>query len=571
MRRILILISLATAVLMAAVAVFVLSTLPPRAMHPAVAPSRGSLAVGAWHVHSSRSDGSGTVEEIAAAAASTGLDFVVLTDHGDGMRAPEPPRYVHDVLIIDAVEINTDSGHLVAVNMQAPSSYPLAGDARDVIEDIHRLGGWAVAAHPDSPRQNLRWRGQPTGVDGVEWLNVDSEWRSHPATAIAATALRSSIRGPEAIASLFRAPSPGLARWDGMQRTRPVVGVAAIDAHARLGADDSSFVWGGSAASVKFPPYAALFRTVVQAVPLSGARSGSAATDAEAILDGLRNGRSYSIVRAFVESFPPLEFRVTTPLGDRAGMGGHVAPGVGGSLVFEIPGMPATRVDLLRDGRVVTSGQGRIAFDAPGVPAIYRVEAYVSGHRVPWLVTNPIYFDRAEAAPVPDDPRPPPPLQGLRVPRDSWRIEASATSRGSIETDTTRGVVWSYRLGDGAPAGQYVALATDASGASALDRIAITAASDVPMRMSLQVRVPGGREGRRWRKSLYLDREARTYVISLGDLEPVERGSPLRPFVAKVQSVLLVIDTVNASPGSSGVVKISDVMLLAAPPPGRAR
>ena len=129
-------------------------------------------------------------------------------------------------------------------------------------------------------------------------------------------------------------------------------------------------------------------------------------------------------------------------------------------------------------------------------------------------------------------------------------------------------MVWSYRLGDGAPAGQYVALATDASGASALDRIAITAASDTPMRLSLQVRVAGGRDGRRWRKSLYLDREPRTYVVSLGDLEPVERGSPLRPIVAKVQSVLLVIDTVNASPGSSGVVKIRDVTLVTPPPSG---
>jgi len=84
--------------------------------------------------------------------------------------------------------------------------------------------------------------------------------------------------------------------------------------------------------------------------------------------------------------------------------------------------------------------------------------------------------------------------------------------------------------------------------------------------------VPGGRDGRRWRKSLYLDRELRTYVVSLADLEPVERGSSLRPIVARVQSVLLVVDTVNATPGSSGVVRIRDVTLVTAPatgPPGR--
>ena len=39
---------------------------------------------GAYHVHSSRSDGTGTVDEIAAAAARAGLQFVIITDHGNG-------------------------------------------------------------------------------------------------------------------------------------------------------------------------------------------------------------------------------------------------------------------------------------------------------------------------------------------------------------------------------------------------------------------------------------------------------------------------------------------------------
>jgi hypothetical protein len=111
------------------------------------------------------------------------------------------------------------------------------------------------------------------------------------------------------------------------------------------------------------------------------------------------------------------------------------------------------------------------------------------------FVSNSIYFDRADVAPVPGRPAPTPSLHELRVPPDSWRIEANPTSRASIDTDKTGGVVWSYRLGDGMPAGQYAALATDASGTAALDRIAITAASDAPMRLSLQVRVPG-RTGR---------------------------------------------------------------------------
>ena len=44
----------------------------------------------------------GSVDEVAAAAAAAGLQFVVFTDHGDATRPPDPPAYRHGVLTIDA-------------------------------------------------------------------------------------------------------------------------------------------------------------------------------------------------------------------------------------------------------------------------------------------------------------------------------------------------------------------------------------------------------------------------------------------------------------------------------------
>src|SRR5262245_34991309 len=97
---------------------WVAMTLPPAAEHPSITQAPGTFVSGAYHVHSNRSDGSGTVDEIAAAAARAGLQFVILTDHGDATRAPEPPAYRHGVLIIDAVEISSVAGHIVALNLQ---------------------------------------------------------------------------------------------------------------------------------------------------------------------------------------------------------------------------------------------------------------------------------------------------------------------------------------------------------------------------------------------------------------------------------------------------------------------
>ncbi|MET0402732.1 MAG: PHP domain-containing protein, partial [Cystobacter sp.] len=60
---------------------------------------------GAFHVHTTRSDGRSSPEEVAASARAAGLHFVVLTDHNDF--APQEPRYVEGVLMIPGVEFST--------------------------------------------------------------------------------------------------------------------------------------------------------------------------------------------------------------------------------------------------------------------------------------------------------------------------------------------------------------------------------------------------------------------------------------------------------------------------------
>jgi hypothetical protein len=98
-----------TAALVAAVVVWGWS-LPARRTALDTTWGDGSVR-GVVHVHGRASDGRGTFDEIAAAAAAAGLQFVIVTDHGDGTRKPEPPAYRSGVLVIDAVEISTRGGH----------------------------------------------------------------------------------------------------------------------------------------------------------------------------------------------------------------------------------------------------------------------------------------------------------------------------------------------------------------------------------------------------------------------------------------------------------------------------
>lgn len=134
-----------------------------------------------------------------------------------------------------------------------------------------------------------------------------------------------------------------------------------------------------------------------------------------------------------------------------------------------------------------------------------------------------------------------------------WGLERDATSTG---TRTVQGdaLVFSYQLGEGRPAGQYVALAVR-PGAGAIGGVRLRLSSAIPMRVSVQVRAPG--EGdQRWRRSFYVDETPRTFDVRIADLDPIMPGSSLRPIVARLDTILLVVDTVNALPGSTGTLTV---------------
>ncbi len=547
----------ATAAFVAAVVVFAGLTLPPRAAHlSATLPP--TYVMGGYHIHTNRSDGTGTVERVAAAAARAGLAYIVFTDHGDATRTPDPPMYRDGVLCIDAVEISTREGHVVALGLSSPAPYPLGGAARDVIDDVHRLGGVAVVAHPDSPNPGLRWTGMSQSFDGIEWLNVDSEWRDDPASRLLFTAVRSLFRQPESIASLFTRPVRSLQRWDAAARTRPVFGLAALDAHARIGWRENEEPRTRTA--LARPTYEAMFETLAQVAILDAPLSHDAAADAASVLRALTSGRSYSIVRALA-SPATLEFSATHD-GRSAVMGERIVSNGGEPIRIDarVGGAPGVSLALYANGRPVARSAGTLT-SAVSAPGVYRVEASWPGTDVPWLVSNPIIVEDASASVSSRPPAPAQPLgQLLSLPPAAWTVEREPTSTGEIERDGGR-VGLRYRLGPGEPRGQYAALAMPVREPSGIDRVELAAQASQPMRVSVQVRLPGGRDGQRWQRSVYLDQTLRSIVIPLQEFEPVDVRTTRRPIVTPIQSLLIVVDTVNTAPGASGTVWIVSASL----------
>ena len=554
---------------MAAVVIFAVATVPPRRIALA-APTDGTIA-GAIHIHSLRSDGQGTPDEIAAAAARAGLKFIVFTDHGDATRQPDPPVYRSGVLCFDAVEISTTGGHYIAIDMPA-APYPLGGEARDVVDDVKRLGGFGIAAHPDSPKSELNWREWVAPFDAIEIANPDTSWRQTMQTTGWRSKLRLfealadyPMRPAEVMAGMLR-PSQVLYQWNALAHRRRVVLVSGADAHGRIGirstADPAQARY-----SLPLPGYEATFRTLSVRVLADRALSGDAVSDGAAIVRALRAGHLYSAIDG-IASPPSFELTATNRLGtvhegDELGLGGPV------TLRIRSNAPPGFRTTVFAGARVIAADRSEREFtiDAPEAIDVYRAEIRPPDRELPWIVSNAIYVRGPQAAGKPPT-RPPPaandPLFDGKT-ATGWQIETDGRSLGALDVATGLSgpeLRFRYALASDASAGAFVAMTfTTASGVAPNDRLAFSIRAEHPMRVSVQVRNWHKPDNDRWQRSVYVDTTERDRTLFFDDLTPVGITSTWKPVLPDVRGVIFTVDTTNTKPGSSGRVWIRNVAL----------
>jgi predicted metal-dependent phosphoesterase TrpH len=149
---------------------------------PRHAPRRAAGRGRAWyrgdmHLHTVHSDGRRTPAEVAAGARAAGLDYIVSTDHNTSSTAGVWGEFAGpDLLIIDGEEITTRNGHYTALGLPAGTwidwRYRAAdGGLARFVQQIHRAGGLAVAAHPLATCVACGWKFGYAGIDAVEVWN----------------------------------------------------------------------------------------------------------------------------------------------------------------------------------------------------------------------------------------------------------------------------------------------------------------------------------------------------------------------------------------------------------------
>lgn len=331
---------------------------------------------GAYHVHSTRSDGRSTPEEIARDARAAGLQFVVLSDHN--LETLAPPRWVDGVLLIDGVELSTPAGHVVAVGL----SQGLTPEERggDVLKTVAARGGHTFLAHPEQKKQPWTdWARAPSAT-GLELYSADSMFRTaqrSPFTSFLPSAAAWVGHPVHGLLSVVKPQPEAEARLLGLAAKAPFVAICAHDAHG-------------------LPSYASEFQTLSMYLPRSSRGATLPADPVEAakeVIAHLAQGRAWCAFHGIAD-------------GDGFSIDGIEPSGrtirVGQVGKVRLPTATPARTQVRITGPATLLEDG-VSFRIDGVGAVQvEVWAQVSGMYFedgwkPWLVPSPL---RAVPAPA---------------------------------------------------------------------------------------------------------------------------------------------------------------------------
>jgi hypothetical protein len=324
------------------------------------------------HCHSTYSDGTGTVSQIAAAAARAGADVVLLTDHDTLEARREGEEGWHgSVLVCVGEEVSPKrQNHYLAFGLETEIDHRGKTPA-EVIAAVHEAGGFGFAAHPFSQGSEVFAR---AGA-GMPFTDLEAELDGLEVWSLVTDVAEGLSRRRDALAFMFtprrvveRPPARNLAEWDRLGALRRVVGIGGIDAH-QFGLRIGRFV------PLRLMAYHRSFALLRTHVLIEGEPS------VESVYAALRAGRCYL----------GLDY-IASPKGFEFSHMGQEVPAGPRTLHARVP-QPAS-VSLLRDGQPIAREHGTEISAEVSDPGVYRVEATLRyrGRDRAWILSNPVYL-----------------------------------------------------------------------------------------------------------------------------------------------------------------------------------
>ena len=352
--------------------------------------------VGAIHIHSTYSDGTGKIEDIAQAARDSGLDFIMMTDHNT-LKPKEDcyEKWINNVMVIIGYEVNdmNNKNHYLVFGLnEVIGTFQVLENgelgcklsAKEYVRQIKEKGGIGFIAHPDE--QRVMTQGHPAypwtqwDIDdftGIEIWNHMSEW-------IEGMNDQNKLdRFLHPLKSIISPSQKTLARWDVIAQKRPVSSIGSVDAHAfkqnLLGFFD-----------VEIFAYKVLFKSIRTHVLIDDAiKPGDGNNFSKyknSILKALEKGRSFAANYYYGDAkgfrFYAEQDGLTCLMGDSI----TLKPGKNTVLRVLVP--KASTMKLIHNGKKITEAEGmELLWDVKD-SGVYRVECWMGSRG--WIFSNHI-------------------------------------------------------------------------------------------------------------------------------------------------------------------------------------
>ena len=333
------------------------------------------------HIHSTHSDGTGTVREIARAGARARADVVLLTDHDTvAARKLGEEGWYGDVLLLAGEEVSPlGRDHYLAFGVDEHVRHR-GLDACGIARAVRDAGGFGFAAHPFSEGfERFKRPGMPFGGLDCDALHGIELWSFANDTGERIAGIPSLIRfllAPGRV--LDHPPERNVRGWDELCRDRRVVAIGGLDAH-QFGKRV------GPVVPLRVMAYRRTFRYIRTHVLCPEPPTRDLEPDRELVFGALREGRCYIAVDSVA---PARGFRFEA---DDVPMGGEASAGRR-TLRARTP--LAARLRLLRDGRELAAAEGTSLDFEVDEPGAFRVEArrHAKGRERTWILSNPVYL-----------------------------------------------------------------------------------------------------------------------------------------------------------------------------------
>ncbi len=333
---------------------------------------------GCIHIHTTDSDGTKSLEEVAQIASSLGLDFILVSDHMIlKNRLAGKEGYHGKTLVLIGYEHNDteDCNHYLIFG----SKDVLPKDLKpvDYVALARQEGALGIIAHPDEVRPRLgkypsypwlAWEAE--GFDAVEIWNQMSEWMENlkPYNKI------KMVFSPR---RFMRSPTGRiLQKWDDLNKTKKIAGLGAIDVHG--------FPYKIGPIRITIFPYKVQFKSLRTHLLLSEPLSKDVTTASQQVYDAIRD------CRAFVSNYrwgDASGFTFQAAQGAATVISGGQLPSFQDSLLkVSVPESGIIRVVL--NGHIILEQKGSALEYQPSKNGIYRIEVF-KGDRG-WIFSNHI-------------------------------------------------------------------------------------------------------------------------------------------------------------------------------------